>query len=537
MNRRKAWVTGFSVVLAMSGAIQSLRAQNSNPDDPLLDLFIKKGFVTQDEAAKVEAEAQAMRTNEMQMPPVPLSKWKISDGIKSVELFGDVRVRYEDRTAEDPGGDDLELQRYRYAVRVGLRGDVSDNFYYGFRLDTSSNPRSPFVTMGTASAPSSSSPYYYGPYGKSTAGINVAQVYIGWHPEDWLDITVGKMPNPLYTTPMVWSMNINPEGVAERLHYTVGQAQFFANFGQFLYQDENPVNASGFLQASGLGQDQGNIFQIAWQGGLIYQITPDISAKAGATIYQYFGLQRSSLTSGSSTSPYYGDTYVGQGAYAGPGSAYPVYGYSGFGSGNGLAGYESLNYPNNQVGLDDLLVLEVPFEINFKIEKLDARVFGDVAYNLEGAERARAAAAGYAAYLANLPPPGATTGTFAPQTHDDKAYQIGFAVGSKDSLGLVNGTTSGKNDWELRTYWQHIEQYSLDPNILDTDFFNGVENLQGIYAAFAYGFGKNVIGTIRYGYASRINSLLGTGGSSMDIPQVNPINSYSIFQADLTLRF
>ena len=104
-------------------------------------------------------------------------------------------------------------------------------------------------------------------------------------------------------------------------------------------------------------------------------------------------------------------------------------------------------------------------------------------------------------------------------------------------MGLVNGSTSGKNTWELRTYWQHIEQYSLDPNLLDTDFFNGLENLQGIYAALAYGFGHNIIGTIRYGHACRINNLLGTGGSSQDIPQVNPVNTYDLFQVDLTLRF
>ena len=34
--------------------------------------------------------------------PAGASKWKISDGIQSVELFGDIKLRYEDRKAEDP---------------------------------------------------------------------------------------------------------------------------------------------------------------------------------------------------------------------------------------------------------------------------------------------------------------------------------------------------------------------------------------------------------------------------------------------------
>jgi hypothetical protein len=497
--------------------------------DPILDLLLEKGMITEDEAARVKAEAEAIHTNEISQ--LPQSKWKISDGIKSVELFGDVRLRYEDRQAMDPTGGKIDLQRYRYAVRVGVRGEVSDDFYYGLRFDTSENPRSSWVTFGT----SSSGIPYEGPFGKSESGIGVGQAYLGWHPESWVDITVGKMPNPLYTTPMVWSPTINPEGAAERFKYTVGQVDFFANFAQFLYEDNTPTLATGGLGFNGEdGQSANNIFQIDYQAGLIYHITPDISAKIAATLYQYIGMQQSTAKQG--LSPYFGDPYVGEGAYAGPGSANPVNGYSGYGTSGGSPGYESLGYPNNQVGINDLEVVEAPFEINFKISKLDARVFGDAAYNFEGSQRADAASEAYAFYLAN-PANASTISTFPPQTHDVKAYQIGFAIGNKDSLGMVNGSTSIKNGWELRTYWQHVEQYSLDPNLLDTDFFEGVENLQGIYAAIAYGFTDNFIATIRYGYASRINDKLGTGGSGQDIPQINPVTQFNLLQADLTFRF
>ena len=60
----------------------------SNAKDPLVDLLIQKGILTQDEAGRVEAEAQSIRTNQMQMPP---SVWKISQPIKSIELFGDIQ--------------------------------------------------------------------------------------------------------------------------------------------------------------------------------------------------------------------------------------------------------------------------------------------------------------------------------------------------------------------------------------------------------------------------------------------------------------
>jgi hypothetical protein len=519
--------------------IQSTNVLNPSATGPLLDLFIKKGFVTQDEANQVKAEAEAEQTNSQSLWQSSMSKWKISDGTRNLELFGDIRARYEDRSAKDPNGDQIGLQRERYAVRLGLRGTLFDDFYYGLRLETGTNPRSPFVTEG-GSAP--------GPYGRSAASLNIGQAYIGWRQGSWLDITLGKMPNPLYTSTLVWNANISPEGAAERLSYAVGEADLFANFGQFVYQNFNPnMASSGLLGINSFAQGIPNIYQIAWQGGLTYHVTDKLSAKAAATIYLYRGLQPSTLTSGTSTSPYYSDVYVGEGAYAGPNYANTyAYGWSGYGNTSFVPGDGSANYLNNQVGLDNLLVLEVPFEVNYKIDRVMLRGFGDMAYNLEGKQRAEAAAAAYAAYLAGVPTALNGTATtisgFSSQTSQVKAYQFGFGIGSTNVVygqtqGLVYGTGSAKNAWELRAYWQHIEQYSLDPNLLDTDFFNGLENMQGYYVALAYGFSANVIGTIRYGHATRINKLLGTGGSSSDIPQINPVDSYSIFQVDMTLRF
>ena len=108
---------------------QGAGAQSSPSSDPLLDLFVKKGYVTQEEAQKVKEEADARLTN-AQMPAL---KWKISDGIKSIELFGDIRLRFEDRQAEAPNDARVDLGRFRYAVRVGLRGDLADHFNYGLR--------------------------------------------------------------------------------------------------------------------------------------------------------------------------------------------------------------------------------------------------------------------------------------------------------------------------------------------------------------------------------------------------------------------
>ena len=75
------------------------------------------------------------------------------------------------------------------------------------------------------------------------------------------------------------------------------------------------------------------------------------------------------------------------------------------------------------------------------------------------------------------------------------------------------------------------------PTLLDSDFFEGRGNLQGLYTAFAYSFTDAMIGTLRYGVAERINDQLGTGGYNADLPLPNPINRFQIMQADMTLRF
>ena len=524
---------GMLAAIASVGVTSPVVAAETTPTaDPVLSLMLEKGMVTEAEAARVQAQVDARRTN--QTAVFPESKWKISDGIKDIELFGDVRLRYEGRTAQDPAGGEINLDRMRYAIRLGVRGNAFDDFYYGFRLETSSNPRSSWVTMGT----SSSGTPYQGPFGKSTAGVNIGQAYLGWHPETWFDITLGKMPNPLYVSTMVWNPSLNPEGAAEHFKTTVGEADIFANLGQFLYQDTNPTgSARGYFNLNGSDYSFGSLpFLMTWQGGVDYHLTKNVSLKVAPTLYSYtrFNQGQMPINNGSARTPDFAGTYVGQGSTSG--ILYPAF----YNLANGTPGFDG--FYANQTGINNLLVLDFPIELNIKLKRLDVRLFGDYAQNLQGATRANAAYNAASSTYFSSPPlgqAGSLSNITAPQTHDNAAYQLGLALGSKDAIGLVSGSAAKarKHAWEVRTYWQHIEQYSLDPNLLDTDFFEGVENLEGIYAAAAYSLTDNFIGTVRYGHANRINNLLGTGGSGQDIPQINPVNAFEMFQVDLTYKF
>jgi len=465
-----AWIVGLGICVNAS-------AQTS---DPALNALVKKGFLTEQEAKTALAEAQTNLVNASEEKLPSASKWRINDAIKSIGLYGDVRFRYEYRGADNaPGsgasGDTYYRERFRYAVRLGLRGDLFDDFYYGLRVETSSNPRSPWVTFGDDTNPT--------PSAKNSDTIGIGQAYLGWRASDWLELTVGKMPMPLYVTPLIWDSDINPEGAAEKFKYTVGNVDLFATFGQFMYQDSNPDNS---IPSS-------DTFLLAWQLGASVKLSKDATLKIAPVLYNYTGHGQNN------------------------GLNQPF-------SGQGLNGLNPNTPGYNQNGINDLLVFETPVEFNFKLGEHKARVFGDFAYNFSGNSRAQAAV-GATAPDGNLP--------FA-VTGQNKAYQVGVGYGN---LGLVYGQTSKRNTWEARVYWQHVEQYAADPNLLDSDFFEGRANLQGVYAAFAYSITDCIIGTVRYGYAQTINKGLGTGGSNLDLPILNPINNYNLVQLDLTWRF
>jgi hypothetical protein len=509
----------FALLVTAGAAAQSSSTAAASPSDAeiLLNIFQKKGLISNQDASQAREALEANRKGLEDTNAASSFKFKTGGAIQSMELFGDLRFRYEYRAGvlgagTKYAGDVDALNRWRYALRLGVRGDLTDDFYYGVRLETGVNPRSTWNTFGNNGA--SQAPYE-GPFSKANNfAVYIGQAYLGWRPTPWLDLGVGKVPQPLYTTPMVWDSDYNPEGFVERLKFAAGPVDFFATFGQYTYQDVNPSTPAAFI-APTVGN---SAWLLAWQAGANYHIDTNTSFKLAPALYNY-------VAHGNTSAGSFGSTFVGQGTTLGlnygPGAAALTT------SSSTLPGASATAGGYNQTGINNLFIFELPGELNFKAGSLDARVFGDFALNLAGDDRARAA---YATGKAEGAPfPGGL------QLGQDMAYQAGFAIGN--NLGLVNGTTARKHTWEARVYWQHVEQYALDPNLLDSDFFEGRGNLEGIYAAVAYSLTDAVIGTLRYGHAERIDKNLGTGGFNADLPLPNPIEKYDLVQVDLTMKF
>ncbi len=480
---KKLTLAAAALCVALGGTVA--RAQDAGA---LLDLLVKKRLISDQEAEEVRSELVKESAS------TAAGKWKLSAPITELELYGDVRLRYEYRGGRLPsnnqgdfGQDHLndwyERHRERYRLRVGLRGTLADDWFFGLRLETSANSRSTNVTFGGESSG--------GPFAKD------------------FKFTGGRMPQPLITTSMLWDDDINPEGLAQQWKHTFtfdlggggGEAvqsyskggyskegksvvaapaaepfklklDVFANFAQFVYDDQNPENPIGPNPTvpTGNGSQTGqkiptsDAFMLAWQVGARLTFPNNVYVQLAPTLYNYTGN---------------GDTFNIH--------------YNGDPGGN-------------QTGINSLLVFDLPAEVGWKLWNLPMRVFGEFADNIEGHDRAQAAG-------------------HPDHTGQHYAWMIGGAIGQ----------LKARNDWEIRAWYQYAGQFALDPNLVDSDVYDSRVNERGVAVKAGYMLADAISLNLTWAYSWRINGSLGTGGIG-DIP-INPLDQYQIFQADMSVKF
>jgi hypothetical protein len=220
MNKR--FLPQISVLIAILAlAAQPLCAQTSS-DSERLEKLERAVEQLQKRNAELEAEVHTLKKQEARAPAAPAEgptkpqtsydgktyveksvpveqssadKWKLSTPLTELELYGDARLRYEyrsGRTASDDPSNPNDWQtrnRERYRVRLGLRGKLTDDWFFGLRLETSTSPRSTNVTFGDDSGVN-------GPFSKDSDRISVGQAYLGYKGFPDITLTAGRMPNP-----------------------------------------------------------------------------------------------------------------------------------------------------------------------------------------------------------------------------------------------------------------------------------------------------------------------------------------------------
>jgi hypothetical protein len=544
----------MGVAALCTAIVLPAKPAHAQEDSALLDALVKKGVLSDQDAEDIRA------SEEKDYASTAASKINLSTSIKSITFYGDLRLRYELRDGEEGSqtvtsgsattpaaqskyAESEDLNRWRYRLRLGAKGDLYDNFFYGIRFATNVGyDRSGNVTFGASQG--------FGPFGKGRSLMGVDQVYLGWRPTSDFTLIGGQWPNPFYSTTMVWDDNLNPAGAAEQYDHTFGNTEIFATAAQMVY---SAAAGNGITNGIGAGTTNNNVFMYGEQIGFKYNFDPNTFYKGAATFYTYSGTS-SLATAGTPASLYPAAGNGTLSANAG-GNTSPSYFNGPF--------VGSVSAPNGNVtGINDLAVLDVPMEFDFKIGPgihtvtsgdpkdmkdmtstttgwtLPMRIFTDFAYNVDADARADAARGAERTALAGTSNVGILAG--APATSSTSRNLLSTGKGILDQtayqVGVEAGQLKKKGDWDTKLYWQSTGYYAVDPNLIDADIFNAATNMQGVVISAAYHWTDGLTSTVRYAYAMPVNGLLATPNVQQDL-QEGDIKQYNLFQADLQWKF
>ncbi len=241
MGRRMAALAG---VLAACWASQTFAGEGSKSLD---DLLVEKGVISKEEAASVQGR-------------------KFAAWVDRVAFSGDLRLR-DEVFWRDPASD-----RHRARFRLRLASDLKiQDLMVGIRL-----------ASGTGEQISTNQSF---DDLASQKGLWIDRAYLRWQGSGlkWLTLTGGKMPNPfftVYSSDAMWDEDVNPEGFAENLNFSLGASgNLFVNVAQIVLDEDS---------SGSLSTDQ---WLFGQQVGVAMEPAKDTKTTVAATFYNFTSTQ------------------------------------------------------------------------------------------------------------------------------------------------------------------------------------------------------------------------------------------------------
>jgi polyhydroxyalkanoate synthesis regulator phasin len=435
----------------------------------IVNALVAKGVLTEEEGALLtkgrtdEAAGQAKALKKA-------GKLKVSDAIDSAELYGDIRVRHEYRSATNQAANtstapvDKDRNRDRYKVTFGVKTDAGD-WYSDLAFVMGAEGRSDNATFG-GSKGVDNAVTVNGQQKKEA--LFVKRAMVGYKATDWLAVEAGRIANPLYTTEMVWDKDLTLDGAAAKVNFNRNDTKFFLTGAWFQYRGDD-VQLS-----AGNNSPTNNV--VVGQAGFETPITEQLKGKAAMSYYQYGARGQDAV---------FIPTVKTATAMLATGNVY---------------------------GTNNLQILEVPGELTYKYnDSIGVKLYGDYVVNLDA--DARSVAANNA---------GVGKG-------DDTAWLLGLEVKSQA------GKKEAKGDWNAKVWYQETGVYALDPNAVDSDFFDSKINVKGAVFKAQYAASANTFVNFAYGHGSRYNGNVGVTGVKGDT-EYN-FTSFDLLQLDLTYKF
>ncbi len=492
--------------LAASATLPA-HAQENNA---LVDALVRKGVLTDKEAEDIRADMAKEDESSS------ADKIKLNSSLTELKLYGDLRLRYQydDKDSQanadgvgvnnklderSPSG--AQRSRWRFRLRLNADFKLGDDFFGGVELQTAiaSDSGNQTFENGFADYP-----------------IFISKAYLGWSPNEWLTVTAGKVPNPFYTTELVWDPDINPTGATQ-------QIAFHKLFGG---------DGGGGYAKAGYSKDGKQVAvekpaESPWELTLIAgQFIFDDNLEGGGS-----DLNDPTRDNDQTTDAYLFQTQlVGSYKFSKDFKMTVAPGWLVYNSAS-AAGLENENEfeDNNLVSgaTRNLNLLLLPGDLSFKVAGLKTKFYWDVSYNIEGRKRTEDI------YRLALDKNFDNPEDFDP---DDREKRHN----NRDNLAWLVGVQVGENkkqgDWSLLTNYREVGIASIDPNLNDSDFALSELNVRGIKVGVAYSLTDFAVIGVTYQHAWNLRGDL-FGGEATEGNAIADANTVRVLQVDLNLKF
>ncbi|MGN7743784.1 putative porin [Pseudomonas sp. 22526] len=354
---------------------------------------------------------------------------------------------------------------FRLRARLGMKAQVAENWTAGIRIGTGSdnNPVSTTQTLG-------------GGFGKKDIWLD--QGYLTWKATDDLTLTGGRIANPFFSTDMLYSTDLNFDGVAAIFNHKLNRDWgLFGTVGAFPVEYTNDTSTSNGFDK----EESDNKWLYGAQIGANWAINSNHRLKGALAYYRFDDIegQRSSACEPWAGAPGC-DTDGSRVAFMQKGNsvfllrditpnplnpaATPQPQFVGLASEFNL--------------LDLNLVWDADLPENFKLRS-QANYIHNLGYD-EGEMRKRSEGQ----IVNNLDSNGELES-------GANAWMVQFTLGN--SLELAK-----QGDWNLFAGYKYIQPDALPDGFNDSSFHLGGTNAKGYFLGGNYGLAKNVFATGRW---------------------------------------
>lgn len=369
--------------------------------------------------------------------------------------------------------------RLRARLRLGVTAKITDSVSTGVRLATGS-ATDRVSTNQTLGQDFNKYQFY------------VDRAFIRLDPTPWLTLAGGRIPNPWFSTDLVWSDNLNFEGLAATAKWptlTDPTLSPFLTVGAFPFREDSGLRKGRWLHGVQLG--------------LQWQPVPSSRLKFGLARYSYGNVEGRVDNDFAAT----GSTSDSQ--FAGP--TYGQYEYT-----------SSLRQKGNtlfQTNDPSDTTKAVMWGLASKFQPLVATVAGefswfDPVFVMFSAEYA--------------------TNTAFDRNEIQRRTGIAFTDGRKDGtqLRVAVGAPEVRNagDWQVSATWRRLGSDAVLDAFTDSDFGLGGTNNRGYILGVSYGLDKDLSLGVRYLSSKTIDS-------PRALPGTDDRFSVNSLQVDLNARF